>query len=169
MCRIARRVHDANILTFKSTLPVATTHLVLSLPPGSSFLPMSPFMGPGLFIMPGAHLMQLTKWPCASSSDLTHLPSWARSQQRIVLSSLTLRRYLPPGWKTSARTQLSCPIKVLISVPRESQILMLLSRDPVARNSPELLGGGGFFKPARVARWLYEAAGANVQHSMTCS
>ena len=46
---------------------------------------------------------------------------------------------------------------------------MVLSREPVARYSPELLAGGGFLSPARAARWLYEAADAKVQHSMTCS
>lgn len=54
-------------------------------------------------------------------------------------------------------------------VPRESQSLILLSREPVARYSPELLDGGGFFSPARVARCGYEAAGAKMQHSITCS
>ena len=54
-------------------------------------------------------------------------------------------------------------------VPRESQILMLLSREPVARYSPELLGGGDFFTPAKVAKCGYEAAGAKTQHSITCS
>ena len=161
--------HEAKTRTFRSTLPVAITHRTLSFPPGSSFFPGSELTTAGALTAPGAQRTQLTKCACASSSVLTHLHSCARSQQRIVLSSPTLRRYLPPGWKTSPRTQLSWPTRVLINVPRESQILMLLSRDPVARNSPELLGGGGFLRPAKVARWLYEAAGAKVQHSITCS
>ena len=46
---------------------------------------------------------------------------------------------------------------------------MLLSLLPVARNSPELLDGGGFFSPAMEARWAYVAGGAKTQLSITWS
>ena len=140
-----------------STEPVAMTHRIDSLPPGSSFFDMSQFVdaaanAAGSFIIPGAHRMQLTKCPCASSIIFTHLPSWLKSQQRIDLSSLTLSRYFPPGWKSTLRIQLSWPTRVLIRVPLESHNLMVLSREPVATNSPELLAGGGFFTQDNVPK-----------------
>ena len=161
--------HDAKTRTFRSTLPVAMTHRMPTLPPpGSSFFDAdTPFtvgvveplasppwllaVPPSLLIF-GAHRIQLTKCWCASDTVRTHLHSCVKSQHRIVLSSLTERRYFPPGWKTSPRTQLSCPMRVLIRVPRESQSRIVLSREPVARNSAGEDAAGGFFRPARVAR-----------------
>src|SRR4051812_17214031 len=105
--------------TLRSTLPVAITHLMPAFDRSSSFffitplvvgVPLtSPLVSPftvSSLIALGAHRIQLTKWPCASSTVFTHLPSCVRSQHRIVLSSLALSRYLPPGWKTRPRTQL---------------------------------------------------------------
>src|SRR5690242_3334367 len=56
-----------------------------------------------------------------------------------------------------------------MSVPRPSQILMVLSREPVATYSAELLSGGAFFSPASEAKLAYATGGASATHSMTCS
>lgn len=170
--------YDAQIFTLISTLPVAITHRIPAR--GSSFLAIplglrSPFVtGPpccwlSSLTCGGAHRIQFTKWPCASSTVFMHRPSWLRSQHLIDLSSLTERRYFPPGWKTNPRTQLSWPIRVLNNVPRASHNLIVLSREPVAMNSEEELVGGGLLIPAIRARYEYAAGGANTQHSMTCS
>src|SRR5690349_10693786 len=139
--------HDANMRTLRSTQPVAITHLIPAFAISSSFFlvaPLtvpfgaSPLTGTSLITF-GAHRIQLTKWPCASVTVLMHRPSCVRSQHRIVLSSLAESRYFPPGWKTRERTQLSWPASVFIKVPRPSHIFIVLSLDPVAMNSAELL------------------------------
>jgi len=58
--------HDAKTLTFKSTLPVAITHLMLTFAAGSSFffplgVPFTPFVVGASLITPGAQRMQLMK------------------------------------------------------------------------------------------------------------
>lgn len=154
--------YEAKIRTFRSTQPVAMTHRMPAFAASPSFflfvpfvvapLAASPFTGTSLTTL-GAHRIQLTKWLWASVTTLTHFPSCARSQHRIVLSSLADSRYFPPGWKIRARIQLSCPVRVLMSVPRPSHILTVLSLEPVATNSAELLSGGGFLRPANEARF----------------
>uniref|UniRef100_A0A2M3ZRL2 Putative secreted peptide n=1 Tax=Anopheles braziliensis TaxID=58242 RepID=A0A2M3ZRL2_9DIPT len=60
-----------------------------------------------------------------------------RSQMRSVLSSLAVIMYLPPGWNTIPRTQLSWPASVNRHRPElTSQTLIILSRDPDARKGP---------------------------------
>src|SRR3569833_1438064 len=119
--------------------------------------------------MLGAHRSEVMKRSCGSPMTLTHRASWLRSQHLTVLSSAADRRYLPPGWNTSARTQLSWPTRVMRQVPRASQRRIVLSLEPVAINSAELPAGGGFFSPAIGARYWYAAGGARAQHSMWCS
>jgi hypothetical protein len=46
---------------------------------------------------------------------------------------------------------------------------MVLSLEPVAMYSAELLAGGGFFSPASAAKWEYATGGAIATHSITCS
>lgn len=144
------KAHPAKTRTLQSILPVAMTHLIFPPPPLSSFFTMpltnpleSPFdVGP--IGTSGAHRMLLTKCSWLPSTTLTHLHSCDRSQHRIVLSSDTESKYFPEGWKTRPLIQLSWPARFLTKVPRLSQIFMLLSLLPVARNSPLLLAGGGF-------------------------
>lgn len=133
------------------------------------FLPPSPLTVAGPFVTLGAHLNVLTKWSWTPDRVFTHLPSWAKSQQRSVLSSLTEKRYLPPGWKANALTQLSWPVSVLRQVPRASYTRIDLSLLPVAMNCAVKVAGGGFFSLARAARCGYAATGANTAHSTTCS
>lgn len=137
--------------------------------PYGPFLSPSPLTAAGPFVKLGAHLNEVTKWSWTPDSVLTRLPSWAKSQQRSILSSLTERRYLPPGWNTSALTQLSWPVSVLIQVPRASYTRIDLSLLPVAMKCAAEISRGGFFSPARAARCGYAAAGASTAHSTTCS
>jgi len=77
----------------------------------------------------------VTKWEWALSSFLTHRAE-DKSQTRTLLSSLPLRRYLPPLINTMSFTQLSWPIRVTRQRPLlASQIFIVLSRDPDARYS----------------------------------
>lgn len=138
-------------------------------------IPYVPFLSPSLLTVAnplatlGAHLNEVAKFSWTPDSVLTHLPSWVKSQQRSVLSSLTQRRYLPPGWRTNALTQLSWPVSVLIQVPRASYTRIDLSLLPVAMKCAAEVSRGGFFSPARAARCGYAAAGASTAHSTTCS
>lgn len=123
----------------------------------------------GPFVKLGAHLNEVTKWSWTPDSVLTHLPSWAKSQQRSVLSSLTERRYLPPGWNPNVLTQLSWPVSVLMQVPRASYTRIDLSLLPVAINCAVEFARGGFFSPTRASRCGFAAASASTAHSTTCS
>ncbi|KAM5367647.1 hypothetical protein ACJZ2D_009928 [Fusarium nematophilum] len=171
----------AKILSFWSTPPVAIMQRICTLAVDFSAVPLrvgvppaslccSPPGTPMLSLtIPGAHLRQVMNRSCISPSNLTHLPRWLRSQHLSVLSSDAESRFLPPGWKTIARTQLSWPTSVMMQVPRALQSLVVLSREPVAMNSAVLLAGGGFFDPAIVVGYWYEEGGASAQHSIECS
>lgn len=77
-------IQDAKMRTLRSTDPVAITQRIPAFATSSSFflfaalepapLALSPLIGAS-FTTFGAHLMQLTKWLCASVTVFTHLPS----------------------------------------------------------------------------------------------
>lgn len=53
-----------------------------------------------------------------------------RSHTLTLFSSAAEIKYVPEGWKTRARIQLSWPINVRRHCPQVSQILIVLSLDP---------------------------------------
>lgn len=154
------------------TQRIRTSSLAAFLGVDGPFVPSlspSPLIAARPFVTLGAHLNVLTKWSWTPDRVLTHLPSCVKSQQRSVLSSLTEKRYLPPGWNANALTQLSWPVSVLRQEPRASYTRIDLSLLPVAMNCAAKFDGGGFFSLARAARCGYAAAGASTAHSTTCS
>ena len=122
------------------------------------------------------HVMHVTNLSCASTV-FVHRPL-CKSQILIVLSSDAERRYLPDGWKTSARIQLSCPVYCTLGQPSpslvrttrastrhggltkvrrhwpvwESHRRIDLSLDPVATNAP-----GDFELHSPPAFWIGSA------------
>ena len=94
------------ILTVWSTLPLAST--LTGLGAGAAPLIVAPLAaGAAAATVVRPQARQVTKCSCASSV-LVQRPV-LRSQIRIVLSSDAESRKRPDGWKTRARTQLSCP------------------------------------------------------------
>lgn len=120
-------------LTVWSTLPVATTGLMWQYLQDMS-VSMHRYQ---LKLDEDPYDMQVTKWSCASKVFVQR--PVLRSHILIVLSSEALNRYFPLGCTTRPRTQLSCPINVCKSCPLLSQILMVLSLDPVITYRPGTL------------------------------
>jgi len=111
--------------------------------------------------------MEVQKCWCAYSVFMHRL--LRKSQTRMVLSSLAETRYLPPGWNARPRTQLSWPLSVSRQRPTlTSQMRMVLSREPEARNGP---WWWPFLLSAPAASFIAEAAasGAQAMHSTVCS
>lgn len=111
--------------------------------------------------------MEVQKCWCAYSVFMHRL--LRKSHTRMVLSSLADTKYLPPGWNARPRTQLSWPLRVSRHRPTlTSQMRMVLSREPEARNGP---WWWPFLLSAPAASFIAEAAasGAQAMHSTVCS